>query len=138
VNIGKILKSEWYQDFECFRHVNASFNLFGRQFKDFFSHTTDFSKDYDIPAFQMMFAAQGLYGKKLVTTKNGYVGLGVGAIEPGDKIFILLGSKSPVALRPSPEGHKVVGEMYLHGIMNGEAMKWLERGKFLLEDVVIC
>jgi hypothetical protein len=98
----------------------------------------DLHKDYETIALQMTFTAQALYGKKLVTTKNGYLGLGVNAIKPGDKIFILLGSKSPVALRPSPDGYKVVGEMYLEGVMNGEAMKWLERGRCSLENVVIC
>jgi hypothetical protein len=138
MHIGHLLKSEWYDDFESFRHVNASFNLFGRKFKDFFPETIDLAEDFPTLALQMMFAAQGFFRRKLVTTRNGYLGLGVEAVQPGDNIFILLGSKSPVALRQSPDGYKVVGEIYVHGVMNGEAMKWLERGKCVLEDVVIC
>jgi hypothetical protein len=138
LSIGKVFTSEWFKDFESFRRVNATFSIFGRPFRDFFAPAVDLRKDYETIALQMMFTAQALYGKKLVTTENGYLGLGVNAIQPGDKVFILLGSKSPVALRPSPDGYKVVGEMYLQGVMNGEAMKWLEQGGCSLEDVVIC
>lgn len=45
--------------------------------------------------------------------------------KPGDKIRIILGSKSPHVLRPSgDETYKLVGQCYLQGIMNGEYLKY--------------
>lgn len=46
---------------------------------------------------------------------------------------MLFGSKSAVALSESVDrkGYRVVGEMYLHGVINGEGM----RGKGEAEDV---
>ncbi|KAE8449100.1 hypothetical protein EG329_008483 [Mollisiaceae sp. DMI_Dod_QoI] len=40
--------------------------------------------------------------------------------EPGDEIWILFNGRTPYVLRKKEEGYYFVGEMYLHGFMDGE------------------
>ncbi|KAH7351367.1 heterokaryon incompatibility protein-domain-containing protein [Rhexocercosporidium sp. MPI-PUGE-AT-0058] len=57
------------------------------------------------------------------TTERGYMGLGPENMEEGDLIYILSGGQVPFILRPTilTEGFSLVGESYIHGIMDGEA-----------------
>ncbi|KAL3422617.1 heterokaryon incompatibility protein [Phlyctema vagabunda] len=63
----------------------------------------------------------------------------------GDMIVVLDGGKVPLVVRPiakNPTGgsaeqcYKVVGTAYVHGFMDGQAMKWEEEGK--LESGSFC
>ena len=58
-----------------------------------------------------------------------------GAALQGDLIAIFLGAGTPFVLRKSDAGvHVVVGECYIHGIMNGEALQEKEAD---LMDIVL-
>jgi len=76
-----------------------------------------------------------VYGRRrLFVTAKGYLGLGPSSLQVGDKVYILKGANVPFLLREqeredSREGatsnesemnYKLVGEAYIHGIMNGE------------------
>lgn len=76
--------------------------------------------------------------RRLFTTMQNYIGLGPRALREGDQIWILFGSKVPYVLRVKGQQYQVVGECYVHGLMNGEA--WLEeKGDHLLaEDIELC
>ncbi|KLU82479.1 hypothetical protein MAPG_01551 [Magnaporthiopsis poae ATCC 64411] len=74
----------------------------------------------------------GLVGCKMFLTKKGYLGLGPASVWPGDSVFILPGARVPVILRRMVDGegpvatengsvYKLVGDSYIHGIMDGEA-----------------
>ena len=80
-------------------------------------------------------------GRRVFRTNHTLLGLGHEATRPGDHIFLLLGARVPFVLRPiSPaEGnsracYEMVGEAYVHGIMQGEA---LARGHLKLMDINI-
>ena len=61
--------------------------------------------------------------KRLITTRKGGVGMGPHEARKGDKIVLLLGCRLPVILRKrEDESYILIGEAYIHGIMNGEAM----------------
>ncbi|KAF2135425.1 uncharacterized protein K452DRAFT_260697 [Aplosporella prunicola CBS 121167] len=74
-------------------------------------------------------------GRRMFTTRQGNLGMAPLDAASGDEIHILLGSKWPFLLRPHPipvfsEEHganlptyTVIGECYLHGIMDGEALE---------------
>jgi hypothetical protein len=60
-------------------------------------------------------------------TKKGYVGMGPAYCKPGDRVCFLLGEAAPYLVRQvEMEGGRVadrlVGEAYVHGLMDGEAM----------------
>ena len=63
-------------------------------------------------------------GKNLCVTAGGYLGYVSSRSQIGDKICILFGSAVPFILREDKDGFfMLVGECYVHGIMDGEAMK---------------
>ena len=62
-------------------------------------------------------------GRSFFTTEEGYIGLAPQAAKPGDQICVLIGCNSPVVLRSNGiEQYQVVGECYMDGFMNGEAL----------------
>ena len=61
-------------------------------------------------------------GRSFLTTVDGQIGLAPIATKPGDEVAVLLGCQSPLVLRPCGDGyHKVVGECYIDGFMDGAA-----------------
>ncbi|KAF2187100.1 hypothetical protein K469DRAFT_705656 [Zopfia rhizophila CBS 207.26] len=93
---------------------------------------------YDLlsPRFERMLDNElsGLYikskiiGRVFFLTEQGYVGLAPNGVMPGDEIAIIMGGDLPVAIRNvgfSLEGEKyaLLGECYVHGLMDGEALK---------------
>lgn len=61
-------------------------------------------------------------GRCFVTTQEGYIGLAPLASKAGDQICIILGCRSPLVLRLTTKGtYTVVGECYIHGLMQDEA-----------------
>lgn len=73
-----------------------------------------------------------LNGKRLFVSNKGYIGLCPAAAMPGDIIAVLYGCKMPFVLRPVPDrkstaglcsAYTLVGECYVHGLMNGEALQ---------------
>jgi hypothetical protein len=73
-------------------------------------------------------------GRKFFITKKGYLGLGPKMAEPGDRIAIIHGSGVPFVLRRSADksgkrAWQIVGECYVHGIMDGEVIHMYEMGR---------
>ncbi|KAI0202136.1 heterokaryon incompatibility protein-domain-containing protein [Astrocystis sublimbata] len=67
-------------------------------------------------------------GRRPFRSNNGYIGLGPAGLAVGDTIAIPYGSSVPFAFRRTEEGedgayHRLVGEVYVFGIMDGEYMK---------------
>lgn len=62
--------------------------------------------------------------RTLFVTQSGYIGLGPLTMQPTDMICVLLGCSVPVVIRKeSLNRHVLIGECYMHGIMDGEAFK---------------
>lgn len=80
---------------------------------------------------------QATTNRRFFITREGYMGLGPLNIEPGDLVCILLGAQVPFVLRAVKDGHKLMGECYCHGIMNGEAVRQADGGEAELSDFVI-
>jgi hypothetical protein len=61
-----------------------------------------------------------------VTTERGYLGLAPDQAQVGDVVAVLNGGELPSILRPTNKAKEFqyVGDVYVHGIMNGEAL-WL-------------
>ncbi|KAI1084550.1 HET-domain-containing protein [Whalleya microplaca] len=76
--------------------------------------------------------------RAMFVTSRGYIGLAPWNAQPGDRICLLSGAKTPFLLRESKEnGHyEFVGECYVHGIMGGEA--WAQYDGKELETFYIC
>jgi hypothetical protein len=76
--------------------------------------------------------------RRFFITKNGSFGLGPSDAQVTDEVFIIQGGRQPLVLRKSetnftPPGaneahicHTLVGDCYVHGIMDGEAAQGLK------------
>lgn len=61
--------------------------------------------------------------RSLCLTDKGYLGLVPLDTEVNDRVSILYGRKTPYILRAERQNFSLVGETYLHGLMNGEALE---------------
>jgi hypothetical protein len=72
----------------------------------------------------------GFQNRRLFISKRGYLGTVPGETQLGDSVHILCAAKTPMILRAGKvlindrnlNGFQVVGDAYVHGIMNGEAL----------------
>jgi hypothetical protein len=80
----------------------------------------------------------GCQGRALVLTEKGRYGLASHCSSPGDICCVFDGGLVPFLLRPAQcfkmdtqtkGDHRLVGEAYIHEIMQGEAVGMLERGE---------
>ncbi|KAI0451780.1 heterokaryon incompatibility protein-domain-containing protein [Xylaria acuta] len=61
------------------------------------------------------------YGRSIFVSKGGYIGLGPSSLHAGDCLAFLEGGKAPYVLRRKGELYEIVGDCYIHGLMQGEA-----------------
>ncbi|KAI8673285.1 Cyclic nucleotide-binding domain-containing protein [Fusarium keratoplasticum] len=62
-----------------------------------------------------------VYERRLGRGENGFLALLPGEAEVGDRIVLVKGGRVPLLLRRDEEGmYRLVGEAYVHGIMDGE------------------
>jgi len=67
-------------------------------------------------------------GRCMALTEDGLICLVPADIEDGDELYVLSGGQMIPALRKDGDGHTLVWECYLHGIMDGELSKILAEG----------
>lgn len=74
--------------------------------------------------------------KTIAATERGYIGqtLYTNKAKEGDIVCVLVGCSVPMLLRPVKDHHELVGEVYLDGIMYGEAMEALDHGEVQLQE----
>lgn len=62
-------------------------------------------------------------GRRFIVSDRGYMGIAPENSKQGDIVCILVGGRAPFILRATAKGgHHLVGECYVHGIMDGEAL----------------
>lgn len=62
-------------------------------------------------------------GKVLFITEHSRLGVGLASVQVGDNINVLYGGQWPFALRNQGGEYRLIGVCYVHGIMDGEAVK---------------
>lgn len=62
-------------------------------------------------------------GRALFVTEKGYMGLGPAELQIGGKVVVLLGGSVPYVLWDKQRYFNFVGECYVRGLMNGEAIQ---------------
>ena len=68
------------------------------------------------------------HARRPLLISGGYFGIGSCDVKHGDYVYIIHGAGTPYILRPSPETKelRLIGEAYIHGIMDGEVMNEVE------------
>lgn len=121
----------YYFRWEGFRRAIAEFPLGGWAFNHFFNDDipTD-ANEYD---YTEVYAAveRSVKKKRFMTTENGFMGWAPDNMfakntseqtQTGDLIAIVFGCSTPLAIRPHGHKFQVLGEAYVQGLMDGEAM----------------
>ncbi|KAL9602686.1 MAG: hypothetical protein Q9219_001676 [cf. Caloplaca sp. 3 TL-2023] len=62
--------------------------------------------------------------RKFCITKKRYMGWCPFNAKAGDRVCILFGGQTPYVVRQEGGGWKLLGEAYLHGVMDGEVLGW--------------
>ncbi|KAH6714494.1 hypothetical protein BKA61DRAFT_673814 [Leptodontidium sp. MPI-SDFR-AT-0119] len=130
-------QDNYYFRWEEWRKANRNFQMGDWLLNDFFSDI--------IPADALEHDFTEVYAcfdrtcqkRRFIITEKGYMGWAPDNIHGsvrdqtmgGDLIAILLGCSTPVVIRPNGDYFKVIGEAYVQGIMEGEAMDFLKEGK---------
>ena len=86
------------------------------------------AKDGDGASFAV--AARNMCnGRRFFITSKGYTGIGPAALRQHDLVCVLFGGRTPFVLKKEEDSYRFLGEAYVHGLMNGEAIKKLEEGE---------
>ena len=80
--------------------------------------------DLDVNAFELHdgIVDSMTWHRRLFVTKKGHLGLVAAAAGVGDHVCILAGSQMPMVLHAVQDKWLFVGQAYVHGIMDGEAV----------------
>jgi hypothetical protein len=84
-----------------------------------------------------VWALQMSTNRRLLVTDDGYVGLGPIKARQGDHICILYGCSVPLVFREIKGGFSLVGEAYVHGFMDGEALALVNEGRLKEKEWIL-
>ncbi|KAH7401437.1 hypothetical protein BKA66DRAFT_450431 [Pyrenochaeta sp. MPI-SDFR-AT-0127] len=125
---SNILRSEGFRLLHKFRIRKGEYPLFeGKPFEEWFTkEVTPCDEEGMEKALQ---AVRRISERTFITTEKGNLGSTGVAVKEGDRIFVAPGCSFPFLVRPDGDNYRVVGECYLDGFMNGEALDMLENGE---------
>lgn len=139
-------QDRYYFRWEEFRAVNRGFKLGNLSFESLF--TDKIPADSSESDFTEVYACSERSSKnrRLMITDNGYIGWApdnmygpsVDQVRKGDLIAIILGCSTPIIIRPHGDVFQVLGEAYIQGLMDGEAMQFLEIGQCQAQMFKFC
>ena len=75
--------------------------------------------------------------RRLAYSMNGYMALFSHQAKEGVLLYALFGGSVLYVMRPTGDQFILVGECYVHGLMDGEAMQFLGTGQVVTEVVSI-
>jgi hypothetical protein len=149
----KILRWTWLSNQEDYyfrwsgwRLANRNFQIMGKPLDHYFSEAIpDNASEYDYTEAYSCNNRTG-QGRRFMTTMGGRLGWGIDnmfgddekQVKSGDKVAIIFGCSTPIVIRPYGSHFHVLGEAYIHGLMDGEALGLLESGKCEAQDFVFC
>lgn len=64
-----------------------------------------------------------MHWKRFAASKEGYLALVPVSALPRDVICVVMGAAVPFVLRKMQDGYQLIGECYVHGLMNGEVLE---------------
>ncbi len=127
-----------------FLTLNKGLQVLGHELEEWLSsdkdHTSEPSAAPQIEKFySRLLTVQS--SRRLMTTAQGRIGVAPKAAKQGDIICIFFGSTVPMAVRPIPDFEHtffLVGECYVEGMMDGDALGLVANNLSPLERFVLC
>ncbi|CAN9346683.1 unnamed protein product [Alternaria alternata] len=135
----KICQSSYFQRFDEFRKHNRGFCIGGQSFESFFPAAHNKRLKVELTLRHLRLAMLSLDQRALITTETGYLGLAPAAVRQGDVVAILFGCRFPMVLRPYLDDmYQVIGECYIHELMDGEILSQERDGHVSPREFVLC
>jgi hypothetical protein len=129
------------EDFTNFRNRNSTVDLWGRSLESFFVDNSSSGGGSPALTGPMLKPLEDIHRARranLFTTAGGYLGANLCRLMPGDEMYLLFGCRMPVVLRSIGEGvHRLIGTVFVCGLMDGEGMEELESSGRVPDEVVI-
>jgi hypothetical protein len=136
---ANVSQSSYFKQFNEFRKHNRNFRIGGKALRSFFPQDGENTVETKANRRCIRLAALSLQHRALVTTETGYLGLAPEAVRAGDVVAILFGCKCPVVLRPCCDNmYQIVGECYIHELMDGEILIQERDGHVQRQEFVLC
>jgi hypothetical protein len=139
-------QEEYYFRWERFREAIDCFGLGEWRFGEFFNN--NIPPDTDEYDYTEVYACseRSAMRRRFITTKAGYMGWAPDNMygcakdqsRVGDFIGIVLGRSKPLVIRPNGDAFQVLGEVYVHCVMDGEAMSGLASDQYKLRELIFC
>ena len=78
--------------------------------------------------------------RSFIITDTGYFGLGPLISRPGDTACVIIGVDVAFMLRGTAEegSYRLLGESYMHGLMQGQVRGMVQRNEVVEQSIVIC
>ncbi|CAD6592218.1 MAG: hypothetical protein ASARMPRED_006120 [Alectoria sarmentosa] len=117
---------------------SAAFMVAGRRLDEYFHRSKALVEDNaEFLTDAVERVERFCWSRRLITIIQSFVGMVPHNADRGDVVCVLLGCSFPMLLRPHEQFYRVVGPCYVHGIMEGEAIDWLNKGIRDVGDISI-
>lgn len=135
----ELSQSSYFRKFHEFRECNKDFRIGGKTLRSFFPRYAGKAVNIETILACLRLTVLSLDRRALITTETGYLGLAPITVCPGDVVTMLFGCKCPVVLRPCRGNmYRVVGECYIHELMDGEILTQERDGQVSRREFVLC
>ena len=136
-----------YYKWGSWREANNHLMLGDRPLGSFF--TNAIPRDAEEITYMEVFCSsqRAVQQRRFMLTKGGYFGWGPDnafsrdpsmELRVGDKIAIVFGCSTPLVIRPKESQFEVIGEAYVQGFMDGEALGLLRSGACERQTFTFC
>lgn len=131
---------ESFIHFEAHRRNMGSFRMAGKLFRDYFDQ--EIAKccyPEERVRVDMATWLGASASRRLVVLVTGHFGLAPMTVKPGDAVYVILGCSVQVVLRrvSDTSQYTVIGESYVEGYAEGEAVDALHEGTYHIEELVL-
>jgi hypothetical protein len=140
-------QGNYYYKWEHWRGAHNDFLLGDQPLGSFFTDVIPDDADESTYVHVYCNVREMVMERRFMLTRQGYLGWApdnvfdsgeVNHARVGDLVAIVFGCSTPLIIRPQEERFMVVGEAYLQGFMNGEALQLINHEKCKVQSFLFC
>jgi hypothetical protein len=137
----------YYYKREHWRGAHNDFMLGDQPLSSFFTDVLSDAADESAYVHVYYHVREMVMERRFMLTKRGYLGWAPDNVfdsgeenyaRVGDLVAILFGCSTPLIIRPRGKSSELVGEAYVQGFMNGEALKKIDDDMYKVQSFCFC
>jgi hypothetical protein len=133
---SNILRSDVFRIFQKFRIKKGNYPLFeGKKLEEWFTRNVIPCDEEKMK--KALSDTPRVSERTFFTSEKGNLGSTGVAVKEGDQVFVALGCSYPFLVRPDGHTYRIVGECYLDGFMNREALGMVANGEVDFEKIQV-